>query len=48
MLNKKIDRCKNNPEKSSTTKMMKIFHQVFTIMSLKNIENKQDVYRGKR
>ena len=45
---KKIDGCKNNPEKSYTTKVGKLVPSGFS-MSLflfKKIENKHDVYRG--
>ena len=37
----KIDKCKNNPENSSTTKV------ISTISSFRSIENKHDIYRGK-
>ena len=43
---KKIDGCKNNPEKSSTTKVGEHILSGFSmskISSLKNIENKHDV-----
>ena len=46
----KIDGCKNNPEKSSTTKVFEHFSLGFlmsTISSFKSIENKHDVCRGK-
>ena len=46
----KIDRCKNNPENSSTTKVSEYIPSGFsmsTILSFKTIENKHDVYRGK-
>ena len=46
----KIDGCKNNPEKSSTTKVSEHVPSGFslsTISSFKSIENKHDVYRGK-
>ena len=46
----KIDGCKNSPENSFTTKKREDVRSGFsmsTISSLKNIENKHDVYRGK-
>ena len=46
----KIDGCKNNPGKSSTTKVGKHISSGFsmsTIFSFRSIENKHDVYRGK-
>ena len=46
----KIDRCRNNFENSSTTKVSKHIRSGFsmsTISSFRNIENKRDVYRGK-
>ena len=46
----KIDGCKNNPEKSSTTKVGEHIPSGFsvsTISSFKCIENKHDVCRGK-
>ena len=46
----KIDGCKNNPEISSTTKISEHIQSGFsmsTMLSLKNIENKHDVHRGK-
>ena len=46
----KIDRCKNNPENSFTTKVSEHIPSGFpisTILLFKNIENKHDVYRGK-
>ena len=46
----KIDRCKNNPENSSTTKLSEHNSSGFsmsTISSFRSIENKNDVYRGK-
>ena len=46
----KIDGCKNNREKSSMTKVCKHIpssFSVFTILSLKDIENNDDVYWGK-
>ena len=45
-----IDRCKNNPENLSTTKVSEAIPSVFsmpTISSFRSIENKHDVYRGK-
>ena len=45
----KIDRFKNNPESSSSTKISKQILSGFsmsTISSFKNIENKHDGYRG--
>ena len=47
---KKIDRCKNNPENSFTTKVSEHIPSGFlmsTISSFKIIENKHDVYEGK-
>ena len=46
----KIDGCKNNPEKSSTTKLSEHIPSGFsmsTISSFNDIENKHDVYRNK-
>ena len=46
----KIDGCKDNPENSSTSKVNEHIPSGFsmsTILSLKSIENKHDVYRGK-
>ena len=46
----KIDRCKNDPENSFTTKESERLPSHFsmsTISSFKSIENKHDVYRGK-
>ena len=46
----KIDGCKNNPENSSTTKVSEhipLGFSMSTICSLRSIENKHDVYRGK-
>ena len=48
-LMRKIDECKNNPEKSPTTKVNEHIPSRFSMstMSLfKDIENKYDVYRG--
>ena len=45
----KIDRCKNNPENSSTTRVSKHIPSGFsmsTILLFRSIENKHDVYRG--
>ena len=45
----KIDRCKNNPENSSTTKVSERIASGFSISaisSFKSIENKYDVYKG--
>ena len=45
-----INQCKNNPAKSSTTKVGEYSPPGFsmsTISSFKDIENKHDVYRGK-
>ena len=45
-----IDRCKNNHENSLTTKVGQHISPGFsmsTILSIKSIENKHDVYRGK-
>ena len=47
----RIDGCKNNPENSSTTKVGKHIPSGFsmsTISLFRSIENKNDVYRGKR
>ena len=47
---KKIHRCKNNPEISSTTKVSENIPSGFsmsTISSFKSIENKHYVYRSK-
>ena len=46
----KVDVCEYNPENWSTTKVSEHISSGFsmsTIMSLKSIENKYDVYRGK-
>ena len=46
----KIDGCKNNPENSSATKVSGHIPSGFSmssILSFKNIENKDDVYRSK-
>ena len=45
----KIDGCKNNPDKSSTTKVSEQIDQVFQCLhsSFRDTENKHDVYRGK-
>ena len=46
----KIDRCKKNPENSSTSKLSKHIpsgSSTSTISSLKSIENKYDVYKRK-
>ena len=46
----KIDRCKNNPENSSTTKENKYIPSGFSmpaIFSFRSKENKHDVYRRK-
>ena len=46
----KIDKCKNNPENSSTTKVSKHIPSGFsmsTISTFRSIENKHDIYRGK-
>ena len=46
----KTDGCKNNPENSSTTKVSEHNSSGFsmsTICSLRTIENKHDVHRGK-
>ena len=46
----KIDRCRNNPENSSTTKVSEHIPSglsMSTISSFKNIENKDDLHRGK-
>ena len=49
-ITEKIDRCKNNSENSSTTKVSEHILPGFsmsTILSFKSIENKHDVYKGK-
>ena len=46
----KIDRCKNNPENWSTTKVSKHIPSGFsisTILQFISVENRYDVYRGK-
>ena len=46
----KTDKCKNNPENSSTAKVSKHIPSGFsmsTISSFRRIENKHAVYRGK-
>ena len=46
----KIDGCKNNPEKSSTSKVSEHIPSDFsmsTISSFKSMQNKNDVYTGK-
>ena len=46
----KTDGCENYPENSSTTKVSEhipLGFSMSTISSLKSIENKHDVYRGK-
>ena len=46
----KIDGCKNNLKKSSTTKVSKHIKSGFsmsTVSSFKSIEDKHDAYRGK-
>ena len=46
----KVDRCKSNPENSSTTKVSEHIPSGFsmsTISSFRSIENKNDVHRGK-
>ena len=46
---KKIYRCKNNPENSSTTKVSKHILSGFSmsaISTFRSIENKHDVQRG--
>ena len=46
----KTDRCKNNPENSSTKKVNKHIPSGFSmsiISSFRNIENKHDLYGGK-
>ena len=45
----KIDRCKNNPENSCTTKVGEHVPSGFsmsTIFSFRGLENKHDVYKG--
>ena len=47
----KIDGCKNNPENSFTTKVSEHIPSGFsmsTISSFKSVENKHDVYGGKK
>ena len=49
-LTKKIHESKNNPEKSSTTKVSKHIQAGFSMSTrslFMSIENKHDVYRGK-
>ena len=49
-LTEKLDGCKNNPEKSSTTKVGQHIPSgisLSTISSFKSIENKHDAYRSK-
>ena len=46
---RKIDRCANNPENSSTTKIVEHIpsgYSVSTIWAFDNIENKRSLYRG--
>ena len=46
----KINRCKNNPENSSTTKISEHIPSGFSISAIsstKSIENKHDIYRRK-
>ena len=46
----KIEGCKNNPEKSSTTKVSKHIpsgFSMFPISAFRSIENEHDVYRGR-
>ena len=38
-IKEKIDRCKNNPQNSSTTKVSKHIPSVFSMSSLNSIEN---------
>ena len=50
-LKEKIDGCKNSPENSSASKVVKHIPSGFsvsTISSFKSIENKYDVFRGKK
>ena len=45
-----IDRCKNNPENSSTQNVSEHIpsgFSLYTISSFRSIENKHDMYRGK-
>ena len=47
---KKIDGCKNNPENLSTTKVREHIPSGFSksiISSIRSIENRHDLYRGK-
>ena len=47
---KKIDGCKDNPEKSSTANIkehMPSGFSIYTISSFRSTRNKNDVYRGK-
>ena len=49
-LTKKIDGCKNNPERSSTTEVGEHIPSGFSMSRIslfKSIENKHDVYRSK-
>ena len=46
---KKIDKCANNPENSSTTKIVEHIpcgYSMSTMWALDNIENKHTLYRG--
>ena len=48
-LTEKIDECKNNSEKSSTTKVgenIPCGYSMSTIWTLDSIENKHEIYRG--
>ena len=50
MFNRKDDWCKNNPENLITRKVSEHIPSGFSmsmILSVKSIENKNDVYRGK-
>ena len=47
---KKIDGCANNPENSSTTKIVEHIpcgYSISTILVFNNAENKHTLYRGK-
>ena len=49
-MSEKTDRCKNNSENSSTTKLSNQILSGFsmpTLSSFRSIKNKHDVYRGK-
>ena len=43
----KVERCKNNPENSSTLNVSEHIFSISTIPSFRNIENKHNIHRGK-